>query len=132
MTRWSQYWRRAVRAGHAYAEVSARTADGPSPLWQADSRRNRLRGSLLLGLIVGAPLLAWVSGDGAPLIGALLLLLGLVLRTAWKARWKSRDPLTLLAYGVHSHLQQIPILFGQLGFWRDRWRGVRRGLIEYK
>ncbi len=24
MTRWQQYWRRAVRAGHAYAEVAAR------------------------------------------------------------------------------------------------------------
>ena len=66
----------------------------------------------------------------------LLLMLGfwlaLAVRTALKVDWKSRDPLTRLLYGVHSHLQQIPILIGQLGYYRDRRRGRQRGLIEYK
>ncbi len=60
------------------------------------------------------------------------LWLALALRTALKVGWKSRNPLTRLLYGIHSHIQQIPILIGQLGYYRDRWRGRRRGLIEYK
>jgi len=38
----------------------------------------------------------------------------------------------LLFYGLHSHLQQIPICVGQLGYALDRRRGNRRALIEYK
>ena len=132
MTQWSQYWRRAVRAGHAYAEVSDRTAGGPYPLWQEDSRRNVQRGGVLLALIIGGPVLSLILQNGMPLAATVLLLTALVLRTAWKARWKSGEWVTLLLYGMHSHLQQLPILFGQLGYWRDRRRGQRRGLIEYK
>lgn len=40
--------------------------------------------------------------------------------------------MTRLLYGVHSHLQQIPILIGQLGYYSDRRAGRRRRLIEYK
>lgn len=132
MTQWSQYWRRAVRAGHAYAEVSDRTASGPYPLWQDDSRRNVRRGAVLMALIIGGPVLSMLLRDATPLVVTWLLLAALMLRTAWKARWKSGDWVTLLLYGVHSHLQQLPILIGQLGYWRDRRRGQRRGLIEYK
>jgi len=53
-------------------------------------------------------------------------------RSGWKARWKSSSPRTLFLYGLHCHLEQVPILFGQLQFDLDAWRGKRRGLIEYK
>jgi len=131
MTRWRQYWRRAVRAGHAYAEVAARFRGTATPLWERDARRNLIRGSaLLLTLLLG------VAGMllGSVIVPVLVigLWLALALRTALKVGWKSRDPLTRFLYGIHSHLQQIPILVGQLGYYRDRWRGRRRGLIEYK
>jgi hypothetical protein len=38
----------------------------------------------------------------------------------------------LTLYGAHSHLQQIPIFFGQVQYWRNRRRGRRSGLLEYK
>ena len=60
------------------------------------------------------------------------LLLVLSLRSAWKSRWKSQQIGTLLLYGLHSHLQQIPICVGQLGYARDQKRGNKRALIEYK
>jgi hypothetical protein len=60
------------------------------------------------------------------------LLTALVLRTASKTRWKSPSLSTRLLYGIHSHLQQIPIFVGQLQFWNDRREGRVRGLIEYK
>lgn len=132
MTRWSQYWRRAVRAGHAYAEVSARLADGPFPLWREDSRRNVRRALLLIGLVLAGGLAAVWLGSFLPVLGVVAVLAALVVRSAWKARWKSRDPLTLLCFGVHSHLQQIPILLGQIGYWSHRRRGSQRRLIEYK
>jgi hypothetical protein len=132
MTRWSQYWRRSVRTGHAYAEVSERLAGGPFPLWQEDSRRNRRRGSLLLGLAVAGPLLSLAFASWLPLLLVLGFFAALSLRSAWRFRWKSTDWRTLLLYGIHSHLQQVPILLGQLGYLRDSRRGRRRQLIEYK
>jgi hypothetical protein len=62
----------------------------------------------------------------------LVLLLLLSLRSAWKSRWKSREVGTLLLYGIHSHLQQIPICAGQITYVLDQKRGKKRALIEYK
>lgn len=132
MTRWRQYWRRAVRAGHAYAEVAARFRGTPTPLWERDARRNLIHGGvLLLTLLLGVVGALWLKTP-APLLLVVGLWLALAIRTALKVGWKSRDPLTRFLYGIHSHLQQAPILIGQLGYYRDRWRGQRRGLIEYK
>jgi glycosyltransferase involved in cell wall biosynthesis len=130
--RWSAYWKRAVRAGYAYAEVSERLKDSVFPLWTREARRNRLHAGVLLAIVALAPALSFALGQSWPVGAGLFLLLALVLRTAYKAKWKSRDPWTLVAYGVHSHLQQIPIALGQLSYWWDRWRGHQRLLIEYK
>ena len=132
VTRWSQYWKHAVRAGHAFAEISSRFRDSGDRLWDADRKRNLLRGgfwaaSLAIALVISALLLSVL-----PLAAWLALLALLSLRSAWKSRWKSRDIPTLLLYGVHSHLQQIPICVGQLRFALDQRRGNKRALIEYK
>ncbi len=131
MTRWSQYWKRATRAGHAYAEVSRRFQASADPFWAAESRGNRLRGGFWLASLAAA-LLALLKTP-IPLVAWFCLLLLLGLRSAWKSRWKAPGkPALLLAYGLHSHLQQIPILAGQIQFYRDRRKGERRKLIEYK
>jgi cellulose synthase/poly-beta-1,6-N-acetylglucosamine synthase-like glycosyltransferase len=132
ITRWSAYWRRATRAGHAYAEVSARFAKTAQPFWLADSRRNVRRALVLLAIpLVGLALSAalWSVWPVA-LAGACLA--ALAARTAWKARWKTSDRLALALYGIHSHLQQIPIFVGQVRFWMDRRSGRRAALLEYK
>jgi glycosyltransferase involved in cell wall biosynthesis len=126
MTKWSQYWRRATRAGYAYAEVSQRFRGSGLPFWEEDARRNRNRALVLIGLCVIGLTGRW------PFLVVLSLLAALVLRTAAKTRWKSRSFLTRLLYGIHSHLQQIPIFAGQLQYWKDRRAGRVRGLIEYK
>jgi len=132
MTQWRQYWRRAVRAGHAYAEVAERFRGTDTPLWAREVQRNRIHGGvLLLSLLLGIGG-AVVAQSVIPVLLMLGFWLALAVRTALKVGWKSRDPLTRLLYGVHSHLQQIPILMGQLGYDRDRRRGRQRGLIEYK
>jgi cellulose synthase/poly-beta-1,6-N-acetylglucosamine synthase-like glycosyltransferase len=132
ITGFAQYWRRATRAGHAYAEVSARFAATDHPFWLAESRNNRFRALVLLGMPLAGLALSVALRGIWPILLVLAALVALALRTAWKARWKSDDLVALLLYGVHSHLQQIPIFAGQVGFWRDRRRGRRAMLVEYK
>jgi cellulose synthase/poly-beta-1,6-N-acetylglucosamine synthase-like glycosyltransferase len=132
MTNWTQYWKRATRAGYAYAEVSARFRNTALPFWEADAQRNRNRAITLIGIALIGPLVSVVMGSPLPLVIAVLALSLLVARSAWKARWKSAEPLTAILYGIHSHLQQIPIFLGQLQYQRDAKSGRKRGLIEYK
>ncbi|MBK1643672.1 glycosyl transferase family 2 [Thiocapsa imhoffii] len=132
ITRWNQYWRRAVRAGHAYAEVAARFRDSDQPLWTAEVRRNRIHAAVLMLAALGGIALAVYEAAFWPLLLPLVFYLGLIVRTAHRVAWKDPNLVTRLLYGVHSHLQQIPILFGQVGFYRDRRAGRRRRLIEYK
>jgi len=132
MKSFSQYWARAIRAGHAYAEVSGRFAESGDPFWSAEARRNRLQ-VLALGVLVMAGIAACVWMRSAWPAAAVIAVLGaLVLRTAWKARWKSKNMGILLLYGVHSHLQQVPIWVGQMRYaWHNRC-GRRMGIVEYK
>jgi hypothetical protein len=103
-----------------------------TPLWEHEVKRNRLHGAFL----VGCPALALVSSlalsSSLPLVGLLVVSGGVMSRTVAKARWKSSDLRTLLLYSLHSHIQQVPILLGQLCYCHDRWLGRRRALIEYK
>lgn len=132
MKTWASYWKRAFRAGYAYAEVSERLRSTEFPLWVADARRNLLRGGFLsLLLTVGASASAVVKSM-LPLGLVMAVFLALALRSAWKARWKGGGFWTLLLYGIHSHLQQIPILAGQIACRIDRLRQHSRFLIEYK
>jgi hypothetical protein len=132
MTRSSQYWRRALRAGYAYAEVSDRFGADGINLWRTEARRNRVHGAMLLAVAAGAPAASLAMRSMAPIAAAAAIVVVLALRTAQRVRWKSPDFTTRLLYGLHSHLQQIPILFGQLRYWRDRRAGRIASLIEYK
>jgi glycosyltransferase involved in cell wall biosynthesis len=131
ITRWSQYWRRATRAGHAYAEVSERFRNSDDPFWSSDRRRNLMRGSWWIVSLAGA-VAAAASFGFLPIALWLVMLLFLSMRSAWKARWKNATPGILLLYGFHSHLQQIPILVGQLQYELSKRRKRARKLIEYK
>jgi cellulose synthase/poly-beta-1,6-N-acetylglucosamine synthase-like glycosyltransferase len=132
ITRWSQYWKRNTRAGHAFAEVSERFRNAEQPFWSGEATRNRNR---CLALVLG--LLTAIASS--ILLRSLLLFaiycavfLFLSIRSASKAAWKTKDWGTLMMYGVHSHIQQIPIYFGQLQYKWSRRRGKRRLLVEYK
>jgi cellulose synthase/poly-beta-1,6-N-acetylglucosamine synthase-like glycosyltransferase len=132
MVKIKQYWRRSVRTGYAYAEISSMYADTTDPLWSAESRSNNTRGvfwtcgpafALLLSLLMLSPL---------PILLFLMIALALFARTALKVRSRTDSIKLLLAYSVHSHLQQIPIFFGQLRYRRQQQRGGKAAIIEYK
>jgi cellulose synthase/poly-beta-1,6-N-acetylglucosamine synthase-like glycosyltransferase len=132
MTRFSQYWRRAVRTGYAYAEVSARFRNTDLPLWDKKARRNIVHGAGLLGIIVVALLGSAAFHSVLPIATAVTIIGVLAIRTTIRFRWKTPDLATLLFFGLHSHLVQIPLLFGQLKYQRDRFTGRTTKLIEYK
>jgi cellulose synthase/poly-beta-1,6-N-acetylglucosamine synthase-like glycosyltransferase len=132
MTHFSQYWRRATRCGHAYAQVSSLFRNSPDPFWTPEARRNQKRGAMLLLLFAAALIgCAWLRNPW-PMLVPLLLIMAAGIRSAYKARQRSNSWLTLLLFGLHSHLQEIPIFFGQLRYRFAKARRRKMTLIEYK
>jgi glycosyltransferase involved in cell wall biosynthesis len=131
ITRLSQYWKHGRRAGYAYAQVSDRFKSTEDPFWLANARRAVVLGCFW-GFSLVAALVASLRFSYLPMTIWLCLALVACFRSAWRARWKSDNPMTLLLYGVHSHLQHLPILIGQLQYVVDKRRGIHRDLIEYK
>ncbi len=132
ITRWSQYWLRAIRTGYAFAEVPTLLHDNPSQFWQRKSYKNVLHASMLVGLFLVGFIMTLLLISPWPLLLSVVLFLLLSVRSAVKARWKSNHLFTLLLYGLHSQFQHIPIAIGQLSYYYHRWRRQRRRLIEYK
>jgi len=132
MTKFSQYWKRATRAGYAYAEVSDRFASTNMPFWADEVVRNRNRALAMLTIFSVAAVASFALLTPLPLLGTLAFYSLLAVRSALKIRWKSPSLPTLIGYGFHSHFQQVPIYFGQLQYRKDRKIGRSRGLIEYK
>jgi len=132
MFHFSQYWRRSVRTGYAYAEISAKYARSGDPLWLAESRSNLTRGVFWLCGPVLAIVLSLLVHTVAPFALFLLAAFVLFARTAARAGSKTRSLKLLLAYSLHSHLQQVPILFGQIRYHKQRRNGGNAAIIEYK
>lgn len=132
MTRFRQYWKRAVRTGYAYAEVSRRYRDTENPFWSSE-RTNNLKRGIFWGLSPIVAIIASILSQSVlPVILWCAIFSGFSLRSSLSARWKSRDVLALLLYGMHSHFQQIPICVGQLQYEFSQKKGPKKRLIEYK
>lgn len=117
MTRFSQWWQRSRRAGHAFAEGAALHGAGPDRHWRAETRRALIWGAALPAAIVAGGLI-W-----SPL-WALSLIYPLQV-----ARLASRRGVVWAFFTVIGKLAEAA---GVIGYWLDRLRGRRRGLIEYK
>jgi glycosyltransferase involved in cell wall biosynthesis len=131
ITRWSQYWKHGRRAGYAYAQVSDRFKTTGDPFWRADARRGVVL-ACFWGFTLIAAVVASVRYSYLPMAIWLCLFLTASIRSAWRARWKDDNAMTLILYGAHSHLQHLPIFVGQLQHLLDKRRGKQRDLIEYK
>jgi glycosyltransferase involved in cell wall biosynthesis len=127
MTRMSQWWRRQVRAGHAYAEGVAMHGAPPERHDVAQYRRAWLWAA-------GVPLLA--LGGAIPTLGASLALLGgyplSAARVYRHTRGRGRSRKDALVAGTFMTLGKFPELQGILKYHWTRARGRRSGLIEYK
>jgi GT2 family glycosyltransferase len=132
ISKWKQYWKRATRAGHAFAEVSERFRATEDPFWSDASKGNQQRALTLVGIILIGVGFSIYYKSVLPLTAGCAMLIILFLRSSWKARWKSNNRTSVLLYGVHSHLQQIPIYVGQLQYRFNRKKGHRTALLDYK
>ncbi|WP_367997164.1 glycosyltransferase [Planktothrix pseudagardhii] len=128
MTRFSQWWKRNLRSGHAYAEGAYLHGKAPEKHWVRESRS-----IWLWGLII--PL---VSIGLIPLTQnwSLLLLLAYPLLT-FRIYWNRKLPRDLTAYhrGCYSLscvISKFPQLQGQFQFYASYLQGKKATLVEYK
>lgn len=127
---WRQYWRRAMRTGHAYAEVSHLLSCTSTPLWEQECKRNTIHAGAYMALALAA--VASIAA-GVPWIAMAILALfcGLILHTSLGLRRRIPDSHDRLLYAIHAHVQHLPILYGQLTYWRSRLAERRKSLIGH-
>jgi hypothetical protein len=116
LARFRDYWRRAVRIGEAYAAADARCAGRAAFPHGYAPQRNRAWGAALgVAALVFAAMLATAPG----IAWSLLALFGAaLLHTTLRARPSAGDWRLATLYALHAHLQQLPILYGQLAYRR--------------
>jgi glycosyltransferase involved in cell wall biosynthesis len=118
MFRFSQWWNRTRRAGHAFAEGAFLHGSPPERHWVTETRRAIVWGALL-------PLLILLSAVVSPLLAAAVALLYPLqfLRLSRRMR-----PIA----AFYSVLGKCPEALGVIEFHLNRLRGSQRDLIEYK
>lgn len=127
MHRFSQWWRRCVRAGHAYAEGARMHGAPPERHYVPHRRRAVFWGGALPAVL----LLSFV-----PTSGISSLLAGAYFVSAWRsyaaARRRGRGMRSAAVYGVFATLAKFAELQGVLRYERGRRSGRRSAIIEYK
>lgn len=122
LLRFGQWWRRMVRAGHAFAEGAALHGRGPERHWLRETRRAVLWGAALPLIALAAALMSpWglVLLAAYPLQVLRLALHGGGGRFAWEQ-------------AVHTVLGRFAEARGVAGYAWSRLRRRRVGLIEYR
>jgi len=128
MTRLGQWWRRSLRAGHAFAEGAALHGQAPERHWMAETRRALFWGA-------GLPAAILLAGLTWPPLWALALVYpAQVVRLALRAGggvW-GEGRRTGWEWAAFTVLGKFPEAAGALRFYASRLFRRRAGLIEYK
>jgi glycosyltransferase involved in cell wall biosynthesis len=127
MHRFTQYWRRCTRTGHAYAEVGGRHRG--MHRWRTARRRNlghllALLTAIGLSLGFGSP---WPLGLWAALCTLLWF------RNAVRLRPRMASFGDAMLYSLHHYVAKLPIALGQCRYWVQSILHRRpQPLIEYR
>ncbi len=127
MTKFSQWWKRTLRSGHAYAEGAWLHGKPPERHWIKESRSIKFWGFILPFLTVS--LIGITSG------WSLLLLVGYPLLTYRIYKGKQQQGLTsqdASLYAIFCVLGKFVQIQGQIRFYMSRLLRKRSNLIEYK
>jgi GT2 family glycosyltransferase len=126
MTRLGQWWKRNVRAGHAYAQGAAMHGQPPEKHWVKQVRSNDFWGLFI-------PLVSIVLAPFAYGLSLLIWFAGYDL-LAFKIYRRARQTLgpDAATYTFFIVLSKIPQAIGQLKFRIARLLGRRSEIIEYK
>ncbi|MGF1469603.1 MAG: glycosyltransferase [Sandaracinaceae bacterium] len=127
MHRLAQWWRRAQRCGHGYAQVNHLHGAPPERYFRTNLRRTVLWGAVapLTAVALTVPTfgLSWVAFARYPLVA---------LRTALRTRQKGFPWPHAVAWGVSVSAAPFPEVIGAAKYHLDRLRGRSPEIIEYK
>ncbi len=122
MARFGQWWRRAVRSGHGFAQVGE--------MHPGYFARERAR-VWVYGLVL--PLLAVAGLFWLPLLVGVLAAYALsYAKTAQGLRKSGMSTRDALHQGIFLSLSKFPNLIGILTYHSRKWRGAAMRIIEYK
>ncbi len=127
MMHFGQWFRRAMRSGHALTEGAVMHGRSPARLFVRASRRIALFGVVLP--LVGV-VLAWPTGGAALLV--LLVYPALLIKTYLDSRRAGDGRGDALIYAGHCVAAKFPQGIGQLIYWSNRLRGRRTRIIEHR
>ncbi len=127
MMRFGQWWRRAVRAGHAYAQGAAIHGCSPERHWVRESLSIWVWGLIIP---VMAVLCAGVTGGmSLLLLAGYPLLLGRIYKRMRRRGYSAGDAFCYAGFCV---LGKFPQVLGQMQYWWRRLTASPAVLIEYK
>ena len=127
MMRFSQWWMRMLRAGHAYAEGAWLHGSSPERHWVKETKSIWLWGFAIPAIALG---MAWPTHGLSLLMLAGYPLLAYKVTRYMQTIGKPKEDATL--YGVFCVIGKFPSLFGQLKFHLNRLLKKENRLIEYK
>jgi glycosyltransferase involved in cell wall biosynthesis len=135
MFRLGQWWKRNVRAGHAFAEGYAMHGTPPERHRVRETRSNWVNGLLIPSVVIAATIAVAVwkplFASLVPAAAAMLyLLLWARYRMRLVRRGLSRREASL--YAAFVMLGKLPQALGQVTYFWNRLRGRKTRLIEYK
>ena len=130
MTRFGQWWRRAERSGHAYAELERRHPGE----WRRRMRAALFWGATLPGIVTALLLASVLAGSSWPAVAAGLIALLPLLQLFRVARRAARERpwRDALVWALFLTLDKPPHALGIARYHWSRLRGRRTALIEYK
>jgi GT2 family glycosyltransferase len=123
MTKFSQWWTRAVRAGHAFAEVSSMHASAKD--WQRKSVKSAVWAIVLPMVALG--LSGMTRGLSLALFGLYPINVARIALRLWQQN--EARPWTVATFLM---LSKFPEALGWLRFQTGRLTGRRSAIIEYK
>ena len=124
MTRFSQWWKRSMRAGHAFAEGAYLHGAPPERHWVGEARRSWVWGLVIpaIALMLGLINLKWA--------GLFLLIYPLQVIRLARRNVSQGKPSWIMAFFLV--LGKFPEMIGQIKFYWQLYSGKQGRLIEYK
>lgn len=127
ISKFGQWWKRAVRAGYGFAHVGALHSGPPEFYFTKDRQRIWIWS---LGIPLTIVILAYYYGANATLF--LLVYPLAVVRLAWRHARSGRPVKDGLFYGLFMMLSKFAGLVGMLRYYGDKLVNRQPKIIEYK
>jgi GT2 family glycosyltransferase len=128
MATFRQWWRRAMRAGHGFAQVFALHGGPPMFYFRRELYRTILWGGVLpiLALALAIPTI------GLSIVAAIALYGASLLRTYLGRRSKGSSLYDAMVYAIFATISKFPATLGVLAFLKRRYCRQPMRLIEHK